>query len=724
MKRKGMTLMNVKEQFIVNQILDLIKKPNYQSLTIEEFFCTLKLENLEDNECLKKALDYLVEESELFLNKKKTRYVTKESLNYYKGVISIKNPNYGFIETDEFHYDLYVSKNKFNGAFDKDVVLFKVNKEYKAKSNSHDEAEVIKVLKRSIETLVGKVYQKKNDYYLENDNYLCKINNLNGAKIDNIVNLKITSFSPYMLEGDVISVIGSAKDIGIDILMEAARHGFNTKFNDSTLYEAKLLEYDLESEKKKRRLSLDKEIYTIDGDDSKDLDDAVSVARINNHYFLGVYIADVSFFVKEGSFLDKEAYSRSTSLYLADTVIPMLPVRLSNDLCSLNQREEKLAIACEMEIDEKGNVLTSDIFETVIKTKKRLTYSKCNELLETGKVDSDKEYDDKLYETLKLMAEVANVLKEKEKRRGSLDFDVPEGKIVIGEDGEVVDVVRIERGESERIIESFMICANEAIASTIEAMDLPFIYRVHDKPDIIKLQDLRVVAGYMGYSLRGTYASEVQKFLDSIHPEDEFLKTLALRMMPKAVYSLDNIGHFGLASEAYTHFTSPIRRYPDLLVHRLLRKYIFLSDINEKEFSSLENKITEISEHTSRKERDSISCEYDVEDMKKAEYMSKFIGDVFIGKITSITNFGMFVTLDNTVEGMIRIKDMKDDYYIFDSNLYLLRGERTNRKFRIGDEIKVKLVRADKEKREIDFEIVYNNSKSGKKYGKESYRKK
>ena len=425
----------------------------------------------------------------------------------------------------------------------------------------------------------------------------------------------------------------------------------------------------------------------------------------NGNYFLGVYIADVSYYVKEGTYLDKDAYSRGTSLYLADRVIPMLPIKLSNDLCSLNPNEEKLAIACEMEIDCDGKIISSELFETVIKTTKRLTYNKCNEVLETKNCISDSEYLEVLPH-LEIMKELADILETKNTKRGSLDFDVPESKIIVNDKGEAIDVKLVERGISEKIIEVFMILANEAVASTFENLDLPFIYRVHDKPDVMKLQDLKVMAGYLGYSLRGNYAIEIQKFLNSIKEEDAFLKTFVLRLMSKAIYSNENIGHFGLASDAYTHFTSPIRRYPDLIVHRLIRKYIFNSDINVNEFRSLTSKLEEIANHSSEKERASIQCEYDVDDMKKAEYMESHIGEEFEGIISGVHEFGFFVELPNTVEGLVKVENMPKGGYAFIEDSLSLIHRKTKEKYSFGDSVIVKLISASKETSMIDFELV------------------
>lgn len=713
-----------------NELLTIINSKEYQPLTFEEFFTKLELSTLEEGEILKNTLNELLESGVVFLNKKKTRYILPKDLGYYRGRILIKNPNFGFIVSEDFKLDLYVSKYNFNEAMDRDEVLFKVNKYIHKKNDGKrkDEATIIKILKRNIETLVGTVKQRKNSYYLDYDrddiDKKIKITDLNGASVDDIVSVKITNYQYDYLDAKVLVKVGSKKDIGMDILTLAVEHGFDIKFSDSALYEVNNIESDITLETNRRRNSFDKIIYTIDGDDSKDLDDAISIKKLKNgNYFLGVYIADVSYYVKEGTYLDKDAYSRGTSLYLADRVIPMLPTKLSNDLCSLNPNEEKLAIACEMEIDCDGKIISSELFETVIKTTKRLTYNKCNEVLETKNCVSDSEYLEVLPH-LEIMKELADILETKNTKRGSLDFDVPESKIIVNDKGEAIDVKLVERGISEKIIEVFMILANEAVASTFENLDLPFIYRVHDKPDVMKLQDLKVMAGYLGYSLRGNYATEIQKFLNSIKEEDTFLKTFVLRLMSKAIYSNENIGHFGLASDAYTHFTSPIRRYPDLIVHRLIRKYIFNSDINVNEFRSLTSKLEEIANHSSEKERASIQCEYDVDDMKKAEYMEKFVGKTFEGKISSITNFGMFITLPNTIEGLVRLKDMSDDYYIFNPTLYILKGERTNKRYRIGDDVLVKVVRSDKKMREIDFKLVYNRGDKDERYGKENSRKK
>lgn len=699
-------------QKIKEEILKIINDPKAQPLTSEEVRAHLS----EDSENLDSILKEMVSSDEITMNKKKTRYMSLASVGIYKGVILIRNDNYGFIKAENFDFDFYVSKYDFYNAMDKDEVLFTIIKTSTASSNS--EAKVVKILSRNLKYAVGEVKLKKDRYYLELETSDIKkkiyLNNIKNAKISDIVRCEITKYDIDFCEANVVDVIGSKSDIGMDISQIVISLGMSLKFPDNVLYAAKNLEDDTKEEYKRRRDLTNKIIFTIDGVDAKDLDDAVGIEKLaSGNYKLGVYIADVSHFVTEGSDIDKEAYNRGTSVYLTDRVIPMLPVRLSNDLCSLNHGENKLVIGCEMEIDNQGRVITSDIFEAVISTTKRLNYTDCNKVLTEG-IESVPEYTD-VYDSLLMMRELSQILINKRVKRGALDFDIPEGEVVVDEKGIPIDVVVRPRGISEKIIEEFMILANETVAETINHMDLPFIYRVHDKPDNLKLEELKITAGYLGYSVRGNYVSELQKFLESIDEKDAFLKTFVLRLMAKAVYSEENIGHFGLASECYTHFTSPIRRYPDLIVHRLLRKYLFNGDINPDDFLTLTNKIADIAYKSSQNERRAIDCEFKVTDMKEAEYMSYHIGEKFEGTISSITSFGMFITLENTIEGLVRLKDIEDDYYIYNQINHCIVGQNTQKKYRIGDVVKVKVANADKKTSEIDFKIVYNKVSTRKR---------
>ncbi|MDD3382727.1 MAG: ribonuclease R, partial [Bacilli bacterium] len=464
-----------------------------------------------------------------------------------------------------------------------------------------------------------------------------------------------------------------------------------------------------------RKAPSDDEIFTIDGASAKDLDDAVGIKKLeSDNTLLGVYIADVSYYVKENGFTDLEALNRGTSVYPVDRVIPMLPEKLSNDLCSLNPNTNKLVMACEMEIDNRGEVVRSEIFPSYIKTLHRLTYEEINRLLDGDKGVISKYKD--IVEDLLQMEELAALLNEMRNWRGAIDFDLDEAKIILDKSGEVKDIVPDIRGISERIIEEFMLIANETVASTIKHMELPFIYRVHEQPNFEKLRSFALVVRDLGYSFKTknnkVYPKELQKLLENIDEENVGLKNLVLRMMAKARYSHENIGHFGLASEIYTHFTSPIRRYPDLLVHRLLRRYLVEHDVLE--LDNLGKKISDIAMQSSKKEREADELEYEVTDMLKAEYMEKYIGEKFSGVVSSITSFGMFVTIKRTIEGFVSFSSMTDDYYKYNPVNMTLEGRR-NKVYKIGDKVEVMVTRASKKEREIDFKIINRGSNNGSK---------
>lgn len=693
-------------------ILDIVDKVGYNPMT----FVELQEATNSIEEDLLKATNELMESFDLFISKKKDKYLSKRLANVYKGTITIKNDFFGFV-TNEFYPDFYISSEEFNGAMNKDYILYKVVED--PFSASGYQGIVLNVIKRNYEYLVGELYYKNNKYYLKTiEKYINKpiiVNVTNNAKSKDIVRVKINQYGE-VLKCSVVDILGDTNSLGIDITQIAASYGVLREFTEDVLKEASKLTVDMDSERK-RRHTYDAPIFTIDSESAKDLDDAVSIRILSNgNYELGVYIADVSYYVTENNLLDKEALARGTSVYLLDRVIPMLPTRLSNDLCSLNPNEEKLVIACIMELDNDGNLIESRIEEGIIKTTKRLSYEKCNDVLVNGLVNHP-DYECTI-ESLKLMVELKDKLNQKRRNRGSIDFDTIEPKIILNELGEAIDIIAIDRGESERIIEEFMILANETVASFITQMDLPFIYRVHDKPDNIKFQILKGFVGNLGYKILSSHPKEIQKLLDSLDSKDIYLKNSIIRLMAKAVYSSDNIGHFGLASECYTHFTSPIRRYPDLLVHRLLRKYIFSSEnmLDENEYQDLKNKIEDIASQASERERAAMECEFAVDDMKKAEYMSTFIGTTYDATISSVLRFGIFVGLDNTVEGLIRSDNLNMKGFYFDNNGSYV-NKRTNKKLKMGDKVKVRLTNANKKTSEIDFTLVYNND-GVKHYGK------
>ncbi|MCL6588036.1 MAG: ribonuclease R, partial [Anoxybacillus sp.] len=451
---------------------------------------------------------------------------------------------------------------------------------------------------------------------------------------------------------------------------------------------------------------------TIDGEDAKDLDDAVTVTKLENgNYKLGVHIADVSHYVTEGSPIDREAYERGTSVYLVDRVIPMIPHRLSNGICSLNPKVDRLTLSCEMEINDRGEVVSHEIFQSVIRTTERMTYSDVNRIL----VDHDEALREKyapLVPMFEVMAELADILRNKRMKRGAIDFDFKEAKVLVDENGKPYDVVLRERSVAERLIEEFMLAANETIAEHFHWMNVPFIYRVHEDPKPEKLQRFLEFITNFGYIVKGTgnqiHPRALQEVLEAVRgePEEMVVSTVMLRSMKQARYDAESLGHYGLSTEFYTHFTSPIRRYPDLIVHRLIRTYLINGQIDEQTQQKWAEKLPEIAEHTSNMERRAVEAERETDDLKKTEFMEDKIGMEFDGIISSVTNFGLFVELPNTVEGLVHVSYLTDDYYHYDEQHYAMIGERTGKVYRIGDEITVRVINVNKEERIVDFEIV------------------
>lgn len=702
--------LDVKALEIKNKVFELIDKYNYKPLTFEGFVKELDLEE-EDYLYLREALISLVNESKLFENRKH-EYLNDLLANKFIGTISIKNEDYGFV-SNKYCDDFYVDSYDFLDAMDKDIVLYSV-------SDYHDgyrllkKAKVLKIIKRYFEYLVGEIsYENTRTYLLCNEKGLSRkvlVSKLNDGKVGDIVRTKIISYD-YFLKVEVIEVLGSSKELGMDITQIVAKMNIPYVFPDDVIKEANTMQNDALSQK--YEVFNQDLIFTIDGLDAKDLDDAVSISKNDNgNYNVGVYIADVSHYVTENSFLDIEALNRGTSIYLVDRVIPMLPVKLSNDLCSLNPNQEKLVMALFMEVNNKGDVVDSYVKEGVIKTTKRLSYEVCNEVFSDGLINHpDMEI---AYNSLQLMKELSEILTIKRDKRGSINFDVDEPKIIVDEKGKAIDIVLRERGISEKIIEELMILANEQVAYMIYTLDLPFIYRVHEEPDLVKFHLLKELVSNLGYSVKSLHPKELQKLLSKIdkNKEHSYLKNSILRLMNKAVYSEDNIGHFGLASRCYTHFTSPIRRYPDLLVHRLLRKYLLQNEVNVD--NQLKDKISKIATKASDREKRAIECEYKVLDLKKAEYMEQYVGETFEGIVSTILKFGIFITLSNTVDGLLRSKSLLDcDYkYSMENNCYI--NYKTNQKIMLGSTVKVILDSVNKKLGEIDFKLVYNLHKKDK----------
>ncbi len=466
-----------------------------------------------------------------------------------------------------------------------------------------------------------------------------------------------------------------------------------------------------EEEIARRRDLRDMNIVTIDGADAKDLDDAISIEKLDNgNYRLGVHIADVTHYVKEGDNLDKEAFKRATSVYLVDRVIPMLPKNLSNGICSLNPQIERLTLSALMDIDKNGDVVKHEIFESVIKTKERMTYDDVSDILEKNDEELIKRYD-YLVSDFKLMEELASIIHERKTRRGSIDFDFPESKIILNDEGEPISIKKAERRTANRIIEQFMIACNETISEHMSSLEIPFVYRVHEVPSIEKIENLNKFIHNFGYHLKGVkeeiHPKELQDLLKKVEgtKEEHIISRIMLRSLRQARYSPENLGHFGLASNYYSHFTSPIRRYPDLQIHRIIKEMLH-NKLNPNRISKLKGIVANASERSSERERIAVEAERETNDLKMAEYMANHIGEEFKGIISSVLSFGMFIELENTIEGLVRISTLVDDYYIYDETNYLFRGERTNKSFRIGDEVRIKVAKVDVAQKEIDFVLV------------------
>jgi ribonuclease R len=518
--------------------------------------------------------------------------------------------------------------------------------------------------------------------------------------------------------GEIIKIIGHKNDVGVDILSYVYQYEFDPTFSDEVMNAVEKIPSEVLPEEYDGRVDLRNEvIFTIDGDDTKDIDDAISIKKISNDvYELGVHIADVSHYVKNEGIIDKDAYERGTSVYLVDRVIPMLPHKLSNGICSLNPEVDRLALSCVMNINSKGYVIKYKIFKSVIRSRKQMTYNCVNDILENNKVPDGYE---PFVKDLKLMNELSNILRKKMVNHGYLEFDRPEAKILVDEKGQPTEIKLREQRTGEKLIENFMIAANETVAGYIEDMKVPGIYRVHDKPNKEKLEVFLKFLNRKGYNIKADINkfknTDYQRLLKLFKGKDEevILSTFAIQTMSKAKYSDINIGHFGIASKRYAHFTSPIRRYPDLTLHRLVKDYTERN--NSKTISYWQNKLFDIANQSSKKEQDAINCERDVDSMKKAEYMENHIGEKYKGVISGVTEFGFFVELENTVEGLVRIDSLGGDYYIYNRDLSAILGKNSKKMYMYGDTVMVEVIAANKETAQVDFKVVKEPDNNGQK---------
>ena len=713
------------------KILALLKDSGGRALTTDEFIDKLKLNTKDDIKTFVEELNKLCEDGEVYYTKK-NKYILFEDSHMLKGTIMITASGNGFVKVEGYDKDIFIDKRDLNGAIEKDLVALELNR------SNPKEGKIIKILNRDIEDIVGEFYilngknyvkklgekESKNDIMIPDDY-------TNGAVPGHYVLVKPFKDQKSYI-GEVVRITGHKNNAGDDTLAYIYKHKFHHGFSKGIEEELKhipsyLTEEIIAKELAKGRVDLrDEEIFTIDGDDTKDIDDAVSYKKLaNGNHCLTVSIADVSYYVKEGSEIDKEAYARATSIYFPGGAEPMLPPKLSNGICSLNQKEDRFAITVLMEINKKGEVVSSDIQKSVIKVTRRMSYKEVQTILDEIEGAEDKgifkpKAKQKLlkecepyFEHFKRMAELANILKQRRTKAGSLNLDIPESKITLDEQGVAINVDKYEMYFANEIIEQFMLTANETVAEKFYWLEAPFIYRVHEVPDEEKIAELNKFLWNLGYKIKGNkdniHPKAFAEVLEKVKgkPEERVVSNLILRTLKVARYEAENKGHFGIASKYYCHFTSPIRRYPDLFIHRIISKYLEENyQLKENEIEKYSSQAVKYAERSSEREKIAQKVERDADAIKKAEYMQSKIGEEYEGIISSITSFGMFVELPNTVEGLIRFDDLGNEYFIYDEEKKTLQGEKSKKIYKIGDSIKVRVIFADKLTRKVDFEKI------------------
>ena len=700
------------------RLLGLINDPAYTPLKKEELALIFDIHPTE----MPMFYNFLEElEEDGYIGKtKKGKIASPKSMGYFVGKFVAHRKGFGFVESDEeYTQDLFIPAADVNGAMHNDRVVAEITKP--ATDERRAEGAIIKVLEREITKVVGEFQSNKTFVFViadekkfNQDIYIPK-KYFSGAKDGDKVVVQITVWpqAGRKPEGKIIEVLGPKGEKEVEILSIIRAHGLPEEFPKKVLEEAQKVAVPISQEEIDRRLDIrDLNIFTIDGEDAKDLDDAISIERLSNGNFkLGVHIADVTHYVHEKSKLDKEALKRATSVYLVDTVIPMLPKTLSNGVCSLNPHEDKLTLSVFMEIDRKGNVKQYDIKETIINSKARMTYTEVSDILENDDEELKAKYSH-VVEEFKTSEVLAKILMERRNRRGAIDFDFPEAKIILTPEGKVSDIKEYERRISNRIIEEFMLITNETVAEHYFWLNIPFVYRIHETPSPEKMQELGKFVSTFGYTIKGDLEEVHPKSLQSIisaikgKREEEAISTIMLRSLKQDRYSPECSGHFGLAAQYYSHFTSPIRRYPDLQIHRIMKEHLN-NKINKKRQEQLVNIVDYASTQSSERERAADLAERDVKDYYKAVYMEDKVGEEFDGVVSSVTSFGMFIELPNTVEGLSRLANMGDDYYIYDEMTYTIIGERTRKTYRIGDPVRIKVANVNVDLREIDFKILY-----------------
>ena len=706
-------LMEEQEQ----KILELLKDENYKPMKPKEIAMLMRVPKNEYN-------DFLNVLGNLELNLKiqknrKNQYRIVEKV-YYDGIYRKHSKGFGFVKIESDEDEIYISKDNSLNALNGDRVLIEIIEEKNKLKKA--EGKIVKILKHEKNTVVGIFQNNKNfgfvvpdDKNFGTDIFISK-KNFGKARNNHKVLVQITKYPQKgkKAEGKIIEVLGNVNEAGVDMLSLIKENNLPARFPEQVVQEAIKCGNKIDETDIKNRVDLrGQNIFTIDGEDAKDLDDAVRVIKLENgNYKLDVHIADVSHYVKPNSLLDQEALIRGTSIYMLARVIPMLPRELSNGICSLNAGEDRFTLSCSMEINEKGDVISTEIYKAVINVTERMSYTDVQKILDNSDEEVVNKYK-KYIKDFKLMEELALILKNKRLDKGYLNLEIPESKIELDIDGRVVNIKKYETSFANEIIEQFMLTANEQIAEKFYWLDAPFIYRVHEKPDYEKVQELNKFLINFGLMIKANkdniYPKEFAKILDQVKgkEEEKVVSNLVLRTLKIARYEEINEGHFGIASKYYCHFTSPIRRYPDLFIHRVISKYLEENyDVDEKFILEYKEQAKDRAKRASEREKIATKVERDSEALKKAEFMENKIGEEYNGIISSVTSFGVFVELDNTVEGLIRFDDLGNEYFVYDEEKKRLIGEKTNKIYKIGDKVRIRVKDANKLLRTVDFELV------------------
>ncbi len=700
-------------------ILDLMDAEFYVPMKEKELAVMLQVSK-EDRGELNRILNELLAEGKLSLTKKGKFIKAKHSDKELTGTFISHPKGFGFVEIEGRDEDLYIPENFVNGAFHKDTVkVALLSTQSTGQNGRRQEAQVIEILARGVKQIVG-IYDKANknfgfvipDNTKIHEDVFVPVERSKGAVSGHKVVCEITDYGKNNRkpEGKITEILGHVNDPGVDIMSIVKGYELPIEFSEKIMHQVERVASEVsEADMAGRRDLRDVQMVTIDGEDAKDLDDAVSLTKNGAQYQLGVHIADVTNYVQENSALDWEARERGTSVYLVDRVIPMLPHKLSNGSCSLNAGENRLALSCLMTIDEKGEVVSHEIVESVIKVDRRMSYTSVKKILEDHDEEERREYE-ALVPMFELMRELAGILREKRKKRGSIDFDFPESKIVLDAQGHPIEIKPYERNVATKIIEDFMLIANETVAEHFHWMELPFVYRTHDNPDPEKIDKLGTFIRNFGYSIKSRqediHPKELQKLLAKIEdtPEEALISRLTLRSMKQAKYTIDCTGHFGLACQYYCHFTSPIRRYPDLQIHRIIKEQL-RGRLNEKRIDHYNEILPEVAKHSSEMERRADEAERETDKLKKVEFMERHIGEIYEGVISSITAWGVYVELPNTIEGMIHVSMLPGDYFYYDEETYEMVGQATDIRYKLGQTLKIRVNATDKITRTIDFVI-------------------